>query len=145
MEFIIKRKGQSHEVLIDDADWPLISQYKWNICKNYNTFYVRSHPNTYLHRLILDAPPGIKVDHKNRNGLDCRRKNIRLITNSGNGRNRVCSSSTGIMGAYSRRNKFQSCITIKGKVIHLGMFDTAEEAGDAYQKAKTKQFPKELL
>jgi hypothetical protein len=41
----------------------------------------------YLHRFILDAPLGVEVDHRDGNGLDCRRSNLRIATRSQNAMN----------------------------------------------------------
>ena len=85
------------------------------------------------------------VDHKNRDTSDNRIENLRLATYSQNARNRKRSalSTTGLKGAArfnSPRNlkRFRSTITIDGKRIHLGQFDTAEEAHEAYVKAATE-------
>lgn len=45
-------------------------------------------PRLYLHRLVMDAPEGLQVDHENGDGLDCRRVNMKLTTNKGNANNR---------------------------------------------------------
>jgi hypothetical protein len=44
-------------------------------------------PALFLHRFILDAPPGSEVDHWNGNGLDCRRENLRITDQKGNQHN----------------------------------------------------------
>lgn len=42
----------------------------------------------YLHRLILgNLCDGFKVDHINRNPLDCRKENLRIVTDAENSRN----------------------------------------------------------
>ena len=43
--------------------------------------------NTPLHRFVLDAGPGDLIDHKNGNGLDCRRENLREATTAQNAQN----------------------------------------------------------
>jgi len=83
--------------------------------------------------------PSRLVDHKDRDKSNDRIENLRLATSSENARNRKRSSlsTTGLKGASrfnSPRNakKFRSTITVDGKRIHLGQFDTAEEAHAAY-------------
>lgn len=89
----------------------------------------------FLHHAILPAKQGFRVDHRNGDGLDCRRGNLRYLTPTGNSRNRRGArkdSSTGLLGVYPRKNgKFQSMIRHEGKLINIGTFDTLEEAAAA--------------
>jgi hypothetical protein len=98
---------KNHIVLIDDSDWDIVKDYHWRIYKSFNTYYargylknlpVKSQKQIRMHRLIMDAPDGVEVDHENRNGLDCRRQNLRLITHSGNQRNKTLFDKTGFQG-----------------------------------------------
>lgn len=84
-------------------------------------------------------PPLGFLDHKNGDRGDDRIENLREATAAQNSQNIGCraNSSTGLKGASrfnSPRNnkKFRSTITVNGKRIHLGQFDTAEEAHAAY-------------
>lgn len=81
------------------------------------------------------------VDHKNLLRADDRLENLRPATFVQNAHNRPTSglSTTRLKGASrfnSDRNlkRFRSTITVNGKRIHLGQFDTAEEAHEAYAK-----------
>ena len=152
MEIYIKRKGIQHKVLIDDADWPLIKDYKWHITGR-DILYIhgykkgiptRKQPRIKLHRLImgLDNP---LVDHENRNGLDCRRQNLRFLTKSGNNRNCVRGSSTGFRGVYPNGNGFMARIQINYKSDYLGTFSTPQEASVVYEKEYKRQIEKETL
>ena len=81
---------QGYAVLIDRADWPLVKKYKWRVNigagkkkKCGGMPYARGLVNgkqTYLHRLIMQTPDGMFVDHKNRQTLDCRRSNMENVT-----------------------------------------------------------------
>ncbi|WP_375414399.1 HNH endonuclease [uncultured Bradyrhizobium sp.] len=100
--------------------------------------YTASHLAWFHH--YGEVPNGL-VDHENRDTDDNRIENLRLATFSENARNRKCSalSTTGLKGAArfnSPKNakRFRSTITIDGRRIHLGQFDTAEEAHKAYAK-----------
>ncbi len=89
-----------------------------------------------------------EIDHINGQKDDNRICNLRLATHAENAQNRVKYPAKQVvtsshMGAswVSCRRKWRSRIKMDGKVIHLGYFDTAEEAGAAYDAAKLKVHP----
>ena len=137
----IKLTNSSSVAIIDDSDKGIVDKFKWRAVKGRNTYYAASTIDgkpVLMHRMIL----GIKgrynhVDHKNGNGLDNRRENIRLCSCSQNNINRpkYKNNRAGIKGVNTFKNgKFGARITIGGKLIHLGTFSTSEEAGRAYDK-----------
>ena len=78
--------------IIDAEDLKIVSPYKWfaTSCSRCSTAYAaRKHcgKTVLLHRVILGAHYGIEVDHRNQDGLDNRRENLRLCTRSENNRN----------------------------------------------------------
>lgn len=92
---------------------------------------------------FYEEPPeeGKVVDFVNLDKDDTRICNLRLATYEENARNQSlrADSSTGLKGAVrfnSPRNKkrYRSSIRVGGKKIHLGQFDTPEEAHEAYSK-----------
>jgi hypothetical protein len=58
-------------------------------------------------------------------------------------RQRKTSSQTGYTGVYQEHNRYRSVISIDGKLIHIGMFDTAEEAAAAYNKLSKEIYGEE--
>lgn len=101
----------------------------------------------YLHKLIaetflLDQKKGEKdlVGAKNGNKLDCRLDNICWRTRAVASRKRKTSSKTGYTGVYQENNRFRAVISINRKSIHIGMFDTAENAALAYNKKSLELF-----
>ncbi len=92
-----------------------------------------------MHRLILDAPVDMQVDHINGNGLDNRRANLRLVTASQNSCNRRLSivNTTGFKGVsfHKGRGLYQASIRLDGRLRFLGRFQTPEEAHKAYCEA----------
>jgi excisionase family DNA binding protein len=92
---------QGKVAIIDEEDFPLISRYKWRAFKDHNTWYAatgghrgdETYPFTLMHRLILDSPPNILVDHKDRNGLRNVRENLRSCSVPQNAANHALFST----------------------------------------------------
>ena len=89
-----------------------------------------------MHRLINNTKSELQTDHINGNKLDNRCSNLRLATARQNSQNRKLRSdnSTGFKGVYNRWGKYRAAIRINGKLKHLGIFDTPEEASEEYQR-----------
>lgn len=84
-----------------------------------------------LHRIVMDAPPDMVVDHINHDCLDNRKCNLRICTRKENMRNRRGAdrdSKTGVLGVRQAGKKYQAQIRIDGLTKHLGTFKTIEEA-----------------
>jgi hypothetical protein len=119
---------------VDDEDFEELCRFSWYSISDHGILYAARwspvQPPTYvrMHRQILNAKPGQIVDHRNRNGLDNRRENLRFATSAQNNINRTYRGrfSPDPSGMYRARIAFQ------GKRIHLGMFATPEEAAKAY-------------
>jgi hypothetical protein len=87
---------QRQFTIVDDEDYDKLNKYNWCAIykKHTNSFYacrgIRGikHKTIYMHRVILDAPDTMEVDHINGDTLDNRRCNIRLATGSMNQKNR---------------------------------------------------------
>jgi len=99
--------NDGHMARIDATDIPRVVAYRWRTIAVNHTIYVvttttqrRRLCTYYLHRLVTDAPTGITVDHKDRDPLNNRRGNLRLVPQWENcqNRTRVARSSTGIQG-----------------------------------------------
>lgn len=131
--------------LVDDEDYEFLVQWSWRIWKpqNRHAVYVRrGYDSKAMHRIILGLDdPSIVVDHRNHDGLDNTRSNLRVCTTGENCRNRKVNPNTtsGYKGLYLNRatNKWVARIKHKKKCYRLGTFPTAEEAAEAYNvKAK---------
>lgn len=138
-------KGQT--AFIDKDNFDTVKDYGWYAYydKIGKTFYAvsRTHGTKIkMHRLILNATEEQKVDHTDHNGLNNRKNNIRLCTQSQNCMNkRVQSNNTsGYKGVSFHRgkNKYQAMIMVNRKQIYIGSFLTALEASEAYQKEAKK-------
>jgi hypothetical protein len=79
--------------------------------------------------------PTNEIDHKNRNPLDNKWKNLREATTLQNNFNKDVSNTNklGIKGVNHRFGKYVAQITIYGTKVHLGLYNTAQEASWAYE------------
>lgn len=139
---------QGKYALIDNEDFELVSQYKWMLDNNgYATTwkYIPKYKNnrfTAMHKIILRYNKKLRCDHKNENKLDNRKSNLRICTHGQNlqNRNKPINNISGYKGVDFSKNlkKYRARICINYKIIHLGYFKTAKEAGISYNKAAKK-------
>lgn len=132
------------KILVDKQDLELVSKHPWTVTPGgYAKKYFEKWNNgkrkrtvITMHRLIMDAEKGQIVDHINQDKLDNRRSNLRFADKSLNAMNsKKASGRTGLRGVIINTQKgkpFMARITQYGRQIHLGRFNTAEEAHEAY-------------
>ncbi len=96
-------------------------------------------------KLEYGEEPKELIDHKDGDKLNNRIDNLREANNFENSQNKKAQSNNklGIKGVHYRKNsensgKYRAKIHHQNKYHHLGMFNTAEEASLAYQKASLK-------
>jgi hypothetical protein len=141
--FLRARNGKEAEGLVDSADLDAALSHSgsWYAWQGGTTTYVCAnaqrpkHGRIYLHRFLLCPPKGLVVDHKNRNGLDNRRCNLRTVSQSVNCLNTVARAANrcGRRGVIwnERIRKWEARVDVAGKRIYLGCFDDLELASEA--------------
>ncbi len=104
----------------------------------------------YLHKIIaekflpkpkLETTPlaGMKSDDK----LDARIDNLTWRTRAEASRLRKTTGKSGYLGVYQESRKFRAVISQNGKPVHIGMFETAEEAAEAFNRESRRLFGKD--
>jgi hypothetical protein len=143
--FATNRQKQHFEILIDATDLPRLQEHgrRWRVVRRQRTCYARASTgvkgDVYLHQFIVGGSSrGTPVDHKNHNGLDNRRKNLRIATRSLNNLNRAEAkrgSRSGLRGVKwsTQKGKWQARIIIDGRDRHFGYFTDKHEAAAVVQ------------
>lgn len=137
-------------VIIDRDDFERVSELSWGVygSKKTREFYVRGTTDKFrgwLHRFIVNAQPGEIVDHINGNPLDNRKCNLRICTTAQNNmaqhnlRKKKTSKFKGVCWD-KLKGKWRCEIRVNKKKIHLGLFNSEEEAGKYYDKKAIEFF-----
>lgn len=101
-----------------------------------------------LHREIfrvrnITIPVGYTIDHTDRNGLNNSfSTNLRLVPYALNTHNSRRATNAGVLprGVFRHRRKFGARAWVDGRVKYLGLFDTPEEAAEAYRQHNLSRF-----
>lgn len=131
-------------VMVDDEDYEMLSKYKWSMSSvgGYAKTNIKrdgKYTTINLHTLLM----GVGYDHKDRNGLNDQRSNLRKATRSQNGANRKLNVNNkyGYKGVSLKHNGlWHAEIRVNGKLLNLGNFTEITEAAQAYDKAAIEHF-----
>lgn len=136
-------------VLLDDADWFILSVIHWYDAGRYPQRQWREsgvRKSQYMHRLIFDlhnvtVGDGY-IDHVDGNGFNNQMVNLRACSHSNNLANSKLAndSTTGFKGVTASRQKFVARIRVLGEEKYLGIFERPEEAAKAYDIAAKNYF-----
>lgn len=143
---------QSKFALVDDEDYERVSKYKWFYHLGYakRGIYdpkIKNNHHQGMHSFIMQHTK--YIDHKNRDGLDNRKENLRICTQSQNNMNTKArkTSKSGIKGVTyfssedNRRKKpWVALLHKNGRKVLYKYFETKEEAARAYDKAAKRYY-----
>jgi len=141
--------------IVDKEDYERLKIFKWRPRYCSNSWYAvrcrkvgekKGNILVWMHNVILPPPKGKMIDHRNHNGLNNRKSNLRIATRSENMQNRrkwktPCSSVfKGVVhrNYHNRRKLWNGYISVNGRTICLGCFMTELEAAMAYDRAALK-------
>jgi hypothetical protein len=137
---------QGKVALIDDEDAELAA-FRWHAMRSGTTFYARRDEweerklkaTIRLHRAVWarahpGEPPPPELDHRDGDGLNCRRVNLRAATHAENCRNQriLYNNTSGFKGVVRKKGRWYACIRLRGVPHSLGYFATREEAARVY-------------
>ena len=148
-KFIPLTKGKF--ALVDAEDYDRLNKFKWYAIKGLATYYAAragrkseglSRSQIYMHRVVINIPPNMAVDHIDHNGLNNTKANLRICTQSQNTCNRrVSAGKTSKYKGVSRKKhdkKWAAKIAANGTMYHLGYFKSEIDAARAYDQAAKK-------
>lgn len=155
MKIIKATNGE--DILVDDRDYEFLNKYNWYIKANKsgNKYAVTGHSLMLMHRMIYGLKDSkVLIDHKDRDGLNNQRSNLRLATHSTNAMNKLANGEVKYKGVCIQRSKqkyfhkgsgewreantsdkIRARIKVNGKTKDLGSFKTIEDAALAYNEA----------
>jgi len=123
--------------MVDDCDYPLLSQFKWRVT-NERGYKYAIYGKSKMHRVIMGTSfnKSIVVDHIDGNGLNNQRSNLRICTNNQNKLNQIKrnNNTSGFKGVHQlkKSGRYQAYCSVNNIRYYAGTYDTAKEAAIAY-------------
>lgn len=140
---------QGQFAAVDDFDYVRVMKHKWNASRSKKLWVVRrkirksdgTWKHQGLHHFILGTTA--RLDHKDGNGLNDQRWNLRPCTQAQNTQNKGATKhSSRFKGVrfHKASGKWQARICVNYKTLHLGSFENERDAADAYDAEALIQF-----
>jgi hypothetical protein len=160
MDHVVELTG-GHVAVVDEVDAVIVSGGGWRaLCPSGGAWYAvrwvgrgKARVQQYMHRLVMGAAAGELVDHRDGDGLNNRRLNLRKCSRRENGRNlrrtKAGKSSRfkGVSWSSAARKwraeiRAGESVSGRSKTLVLGMFVSELDAARAYDAAAHKHFGK---
>jgi hypothetical protein len=139
--------SQGKYALVDDADYERLNQWKWCVSNEYGKLYAvcwQNDQHVRMHRFLLGLKKGnaVQVDHKDGNGLNNQRSNLRIATHKQNqwNKRKRRDNTSGYKGVFWHEASKKWLVQIKanGKIQYIGCFKSKIEAARKYNEAAKK-------
>jgi hypothetical protein len=140
--------GKGLTTKVSEESLQIVEHYKWSFDKKngYARANVKQQDGTYktvrLHRLIIDCPENMTIDHINGDKLDNRIENLRITTAENNAKNKgkYSNNTSGYKGVIwmKDRQKWRAVLKLNGRNIIGGNFEDKLEAAKAYNELAKK-------
>lgn len=135
--------------LVDDEDYERLMAHRWHAMSVPGHWYARRNIRVtgkmvaiLMHHEVTGIPRSVLVDHKNGDGLDNRRLNLRACTHRQNLHNSKPCGARRFKGTclIRRSGKFSASICHDGVDVWLGAFPSEAEAAKAYDDKARELF-----
>lgn len=125
---------------VDESDFPALSHQSWHATQRRDGkgFYAKNSEGKRMHRVLMGVEDHLVVDHRDGDGLNNRRANLRVGTQSQNCVNRLTTPGSNLRGARPKKGSWQGYIKYQGRQRSLGYFKTEKEAHAAYLAAAAR-------
>ena len=148
-DYVIGITNKGQEFYFDIEDYDKVKQYYWFVHDGYiRAFYKNENGKNvfiFLHNLVMDnLDKTMEVDHIYGNREDNRKNNLRKCVHIDNSKNTGLrtNNKSGVKGVHysNKDNKWKAYITYNKERIHLGTFDTFEEAIEIRKQKEEELF-----
>jgi len=132
--------------IVDAEDYERVAKHKWCVSGSGNHLYAcrnDGHTVILLHRVLMNAPAGMVVDHIDGNRMNNRRNNLRVCTHRQNLHNSLPHGRTSrFKGVWwdKRRRLWDTRVRCNGVTTHIGLFRDEVEAARAYDRKAYELF-----
>ena len=128
--------------LISEEDHEMVSKYKWHARDGRNTVYVQGNVDgkiVRLHRFLMGTKEDLVIDHKDMNGLNNTRENLRFVTLGQNGQNSKLRSGTSEFRGVSWNTRFKKW-HVKCGGDHIAYYQDEDDAARSYDEAVLRKY-----
>lgn len=135
--------AKNNIIIVDADDLENLKKYSWYVSSRGYACTRKQGKLMYLHRILMN-PRNLQVDHMNRNKLDNRKCNLRVVTNQENHFNRPVNrnNKSGHTGVYFHKQCSKWCVQLRkgNRTIHGGTFDKLSLAIEARENLEVIYF-----